>query len=54
MKPKMSAEAQINGAFDYNITLLAPPGIKAVIYEKPGSRITWDLKITKRWYIGAH
>ena len=35
LNPRLSAYAQIEGAFDYNSTPLAPPGCKAIMYEKP-------------------
>ena len=41
INPRLSAEAQINGAFDLNITPLAPPGKKALIYESAANRRTW-------------
>ena len=53
MKPNMSSEAQINGSFDYNCTLLSLPGTKAVIHEKTEARGTWYLQGTKGWYIGG-
>ena len=37
MNPKLSAYKQINGRFDFNQTLLAPPGIK-VLHERPFSK----------------
>jgi hypothetical protein len=38
INPKLSAYAQLHGAFDYNKTPLAPPGTKVVIHEKPSIR----------------
>jgi hypothetical protein len=35
INPKLSAYAQLHGAFDYNKTPLALPGTKVVIHEKP-------------------
>jgi len=35
INPRLSAEAQLNGAFDYNKTPLAPPGTKVLIHETP-------------------
>jgi hypothetical protein len=32
--PRLSAEAQLNGAFDFNTTSLALPGTRVVIHEK--------------------
>jgi hypothetical protein len=41
INPRLSAEAQLNGAFDYNKTPLAPPGTKVLIHETPNRRRTW-------------
>ena len=49
----MSSEAQLNRAFDYNHTLLAPLGTKSFIHDKPGARGTWDPKISNGRYIGG-
>jgi hypothetical protein len=38
----MSAYAQLNGHFDFNITLLAPPGTCVIAHEKPDQRASWD------------
>ena len=35
INPCVSAEAQLNGPFDFNATPLAPPGTKILIYETP-------------------
>eukprot|EP00957_Ditylum_brightwellii_P017262 1300542-Ditylum_brightwellii.AAC.1 len=35
INPQLSAEAQLNGAFDFNCTLLVPPGMKVIVHEKP-------------------
>ena len=45
------AEAQLNCAFDYNSTLLSPPGTQVIINEKPDNRGTWVPKGAKGWYI---
>jgi hypothetical protein len=42
LNPRLSAEAQLNGAFDYNRTPLAPPGTKVLVHETPANRRTWD------------
>ena len=44
INPKLSAYAQLNGAFDYNATPLAPPGTKVIIHTKPVVRGTWDTR----------
>jgi hypothetical protein len=53
INPRLSAHAQLNGAFDYNRTPLAPPGIKVLIHETPANRRTWDPHGVDGWYIGA-
>ena len=35
INPRLSAEVQLNGAFNYNTTPLAPPGTRVVVYENP-------------------
>jgi hypothetical protein len=52
INPKLSAEAQLNGAFDYNRTPLAPPGTKVLVYENPGVRHTWAPHGVDGWYLG--
>ena len=53
INPRLSAEAQLNGAFDYNATPLAPPGTKVVVYENPDKRRTWAPHGVDGWYLGA-
>lgn len=38
LNPRLSAEAQLNGAFDFNKTPLAPPGTRVIVHEKPSVR----------------
>ena len=38
----LSAEDQLNGAFDFNQTPLTPPGTKVLVYETPYQWCTWD------------
>jgi hypothetical protein len=52
INPRLSAEAQLNGQFDYNRTPLAPIGIKVIIHEKPGQKKTWDPHGALGWYLG--
>ena len=42
INPRLSAEAQLNGAFDYNLTPMAPIGTKFLIHETPQQRRMWD------------
>jgi hypothetical protein len=52
INPRLSAEAQLNEAFDYNKTPFAPPGTRVVVHEKPDTRRTWDSHGVDGWYIG--
>ena len=52
VNPSLSAYAQLFGAFDYNRTPLAPPGIRILIHEKPAVRETWAPHAVDGWYIG--
>jgi hypothetical protein len=52
INPKLSAYAQLHGAFDFNATPLAPPGIRVLIHEKPHQRKTWMPHAVDGWYIG--
>lgn len=42
INPKLSAYAQIYGAFDFNATPMAPPGTRVLIHEKSNQRGTWE------------
>jgi hypothetical protein len=53
INPRLSAEAQLNGTFDYNKTLLAPPGTKVLIHETPNRRRTWAVHGVDGWYLGG-
>ena len=37
--------------FDFNATPLAPPGKKCLLYEKPGSRVSWAVRAINGWYV---
>jgi hypothetical protein len=52
INPQLSAQAQINGAFDFNRTPLVPPGTKVLIHEKPTTRGTWAPHAVEGWYFG--
>jgi hypothetical protein len=52
LNPQLSAQAHINGAFDFNHTPLAPPGTKVLIHEKPSIRGTWAPHAVEGWYRG--
>ena len=50
--PQLSAEAHLNGKFDYNKTTLAPPRTKVVSFEPPDKCSSWSTHVTPGWYIG--
>ena len=52
INPKLSAYAQLYGAFDFNRTPLAPPGTRVIAHEKPKQRGTWAPHGVDGWYIG--
>jgi hypothetical protein len=52
INPQLSAQAHINGPFDFNRTPLAPPGTKVLIHEKPSTRGTWAPHDVEGWYLG--
>jgi len=49
---KLSAYAQLIGAFDYNATPLAPPGTQVLVHEAPKERKSWDPHGVDGWYVG--
>ena len=53
LHPQLSAEAVLNGAFDYNVTPLAPPGTKVIVHETPSKRAPWAPHGVDGWYIGS-
>ena len=52
LNPRLSAESQLKGAFDYNRTPLAPPDNRVVVHESPGNHHTWNLHDVDGWYLG--
>ena len=52
INPRLSVEAQLNGALDFNRTPLAPPGTKVLIFEISTDRHTWDPHGIDSWYLG--
>ena len=52
LNPRLSAEAQLNGAFDFNCTPLAPPGTRFVVHKTPDNRRTWAPHGVDGWYFG--
>ena len=52
INPRLSAEEQMNGTFNYHTTPLAPLGIKVLAYELPTHRALWAEHGKEGWYIG--
>jgi hypothetical protein len=52
INPRLSAQAQVHGAFDYNCTPLGPPGTLVLVHDKPETRETWAPHAVEAWYIG--
>ena len=52
LNPRMSAEAQLNVAFDFNRTPLAPPVTGGIVHETPNNRRTWSPHGLDGWYLG--
>jgi hypothetical protein len=42
LHPHMSAAAHLHGPFDYNNTLVAPPGTKIIGHKSPNQRHMWE------------
>jgi hypothetical protein len=52
INPKLSAWAQLFGAFDFNRTPLAPPGVRVIVHEKPDKRSSWSPHGVDGWCVG--
>lgn len=52
INPRLSAQAQLHGAFDFNRTPLAPAGTRVMIHEKASVRGTWAPHAVDGWYLG--
>ena len=51
LNPKLSAYAQLNDTFDYNITPTPPPGTRKLVYDKPRNRGTCAPHGQEGWYV---
>ena len=51
INPKLSAESQLNGNFDYNKTPLDPAGTAVVAHEKPIQQESWSVHGAIGWYL---
>jgi hypothetical protein len=52
LNPRLSAWAQVNGAFNFNRTPVAPLGIRVLVHESPDGRTSWAPHTVDGWYIG--
>ena len=53
INPKVSAYAQLNGAFDFNRTPMGPPpGTRVLVHELPEAGGSWAPHAVPGWYIG--
>ena len=52
VKPRLSAYAYLFGNFDYNKTLLFPPGTRVLAHTKVEKRAIWEEHGKSGWYIG--
>jgi hypothetical protein len=50
--PYMSAWHQLHGAYSYNRTPIAPPGMRVVVHEKPDKRPSWGYHGLDGFYVG--
>jgi hypothetical protein len=48
----LSAWHQLHGAFNYNQTPIAPPGMRVVVHEKPDKRPSWGYHGLDGFYVG--
>ena len=51
MNPKLSANKQLNGTFNFNHTPLAPPGTRVIVHKKPSIQQTWVPHGVDDWYL---
>ena len=52
LHPTISADAHLNGAFDFNRTPLAALGTRVLLHETPNNRRTWAAHAVDGWYVG--
>ena len=53
INPRLSSEAQLNGAYNYNKSPLAPLGTRVIVNKNPEKRGTWAPHGVDGWYIGS-
>ena len=52
INPRISAHAQLHGAFDFNRNPLGPLGTRIIVYNTPGKRESWAPHGAHAWYLG--
>eukprot|EP00957_Ditylum_brightwellii_P080424 6117107-Ditylum_brightwellii.AAC.1 len=52
MNPALSAEATLNGCYNFDATPMAPLGTKVSVHIKPNCWATWGFHALPAWYIG--
>ena len=52
VNPSKSAYEVLEGQFNYNSTLLTPPGTKALIFKATSQRTAWGPHAVDGWYLG--
>ena len=50
--PALSAQAAMNGCFNFDATPMAPSGTKSMAHIKPQRRESWGYHAEKAWYVG--
>ena len=52
LNPKLSAHALLNRLYDFNATLMPPPGSMILVHEKSALHGTWAAHDVNAWYLG--
>ena len=52
LNPKLSAHALLNGLYNFNANLMAPPSSMILVHEKPALFGTWAAYAVNAWYLG--
>ena len=49
---KISTYAVLEGEFNYNKTIISPPGTKALVFKHTTNRKSWAPHTKNGWYVG--
>jgi hypothetical protein len=52
INPRMSAYAQLNEHYDFNLSPMAPPGTRIIAHEKPDQQASLDPYGVDGYYLG--